>query len=70
MDDVALLKLIDGAFEFFRERRVNEFVDVDRVLPALDVALTTPRVGRLIERLVAPARSPQLGAPDRAAGGE
>ena len=54
MDD--LQKLIDGAFEFLCERRVDELVDVERVLAALDAVSSPPRVASLMERLVAPAR--------------
>ncbi len=54
MDD--LEKLIDGAFDFLCERRVDELVDVERVLAALDAVSAPPRVASLIERLVAPAR--------------
>jgi hypothetical protein len=71
VDDRELLKLIDGAFDFLCERRVDELVDVERLLLALDAAATPPRLTRLIERFVAPARTriiERLEASDRLLG--
>jgi hypothetical protein len=57
MDDETIVRLLDGAFAFACERRLAEFVDVDRLLVAVDAAATEPRLMRLMERLVAPARA-------------
>jgi hypothetical protein len=51
VDDLA--RLVDAAFDFLCERRLNELVDVERVLRALDAL----PVGNLVTRLVAPART-------------
>jgi hypothetical protein len=57
VDDAALTQLLDAAFAFACQRRVGEFVDVDRLLDALDVAAEPSRVGRLLARFVAPVRA-------------
>jgi hypothetical protein len=65
VDDLA--RLVDAAFDFLCERRVNELVDVQRVLSALDAL----PVERLVARLVAPARTrvfARLAASDRLLG--
>ncbi len=54
--DDALGRLVDGAFDFLCERRLQELVDVERVLAALDAMTAEPRLTSLISRLVAPAR--------------
>lgn len=57
MDDDAIVRLIDGAFAFACERRLDEFVDVERLLAAVDAAAASPGAARLIDRLLAPARA-------------
>ena len=57
MDDDALIRLLDAAFDFACRRRVDEFVDVEWLLAAVDAAATAPRLTRLAERFVAPARA-------------
>ena len=56
MDDLALTRFLDAAFAFVCQRRVAEFVDVDRLLAAVDVAAEPSRVARLVARFAAPAR--------------
>jgi histone H3/H4 len=55
-DDATLASFLDLAFDFLCERRVNEFVDVTKILPALDIAVTPERLTRAHERFVAPSR--------------
>jgi hypothetical protein len=57
VDDETLARILDAAFDFLCQRRLNELVDVTRLLAAADAAATEPRVGRLIARIVAPARA-------------
>jgi len=57
VDDAALTQFLDAAFAFACQRRVAEFVDVDRLLAAVDVAAEPSRVARLIARFGAPARA-------------
>jgi hypothetical protein len=57
VDDDALPRLLDAAFDFACARRVDDFVDVERLLAAADAVATAPRLTRLLERLVAPARA-------------
>ena len=56
MDDAAITALLDAAFAFGCTRRVSEFVDVDRLLAAIDSAAAPSRVARLVSRFVAPGR--------------
>jgi hypothetical protein len=56
VDDAALTQFLDAAFAFACQRRVAEFVDVDRLLAAVDVAAEPSRLARLVARFVAPAR--------------
>ena len=56
MDDAAITALLDAAFAFGCTRRVSEFVDVDRLLAAIDSAAEPSRVARLVSRFVAPGR--------------
>jgi len=60
VDDAALTDLLDAAFAFACTRRVNEFVDVERLLAAIDTATEPSRVARLVTRFVAPARTRTL----------
>src|SRR4051794_16914326 len=57
MDDAALTRFLDAAFAFGCTRRVAEFVDVDRLLAAADVAAEPSRVARMVARFVAPGRA-------------
>ncbi len=57
MDDLALTRFLDAAFAFVCQRRVAEFVDVDRLLAAVDTAAEPSRVARLVARFGAPARA-------------
>ncbi|MGZ3439997.1 MAG: hypothetical protein ACXVDD_10785 [Polyangia bacterium] len=57
MDDAALTQFLDAAFAFACQRRVAEFVDVDRLLAAVDVAAEPSRAARLVARFGAPARA-------------
>jgi len=57
MDDAALTRFLDAAFAFACTRRVAEFVDVDRLMAAADVAAEPSRVARMVARFVAPGRA-------------
>ncbi|HWE27717.1 MAG TPA: hypothetical protein VHB97_06925 [Polyangia bacterium] len=57
MDDAALTKFLDAAFAFACQRRVGEFVDIERLLAAVDVAAEPSRVARLVARFAAPMRA-------------
>ena len=57
MDDLALTRFLDAAFAFVCQRRVGEFVDVARLLAAVDAAAEPSRVARLVARFGAPARA-------------
>lgn len=57
MDDPALTRFLDAAFAFACQRRVNEFVDVERLLAAIDRAAEPSRVAMLVARFGAPARA-------------
>lgn len=56
MNDDALSRLLDAGFDFACERRLDELVDVERLLVLIDAATTAPRLARWMERLVAPMR--------------
>jgi hypothetical protein len=56
VDDAALMRFADAAFAFACERRVAEFVDVDRLLAGIDAAAEPSRTARMVERLVKPMR--------------
>jgi hypothetical protein len=59
-DDVEISRLLDAAFEFVCQRRVDELVDVEalatRILSGMDAAATPSRVQRWVARFIAPAR--------------
>ena len=57
VDDASIARLLDAAFAFACTRRVSEFVDVDKLLAAVDSAAEPSRVGKLVARFVAPART-------------
>ncbi len=57
VDDAALLRLLDAAFAFVCQRRVAEFVDIERLLAAIDSAAEPSRTARLVARFVVPARA-------------
>lgn len=57
MDDPALTRFFDAAFAFACQRRVNELVDVERLLAAIDTAAEPARVAMLVARFGAPARA-------------
>ena len=57
MDDSELTRFLDAAFAFTCTRRVSEFVDVDKLLAAVDVAAEPSRVAKLVARFAAPARA-------------
>jgi hypothetical protein len=63
-DDAALEELVDLGFEFLCSRRVPEFVDVDKLVEAVDATATEPALARLHARHVVPLREALL---DRAA---
>ncbi|MDB4965900.1 MAG: hypothetical protein JWN44_1589 [Myxococcales bacterium] len=48
--------LVDAGFEFICERRVHDFLDVERVLAAADAVATEARLPRLVARFAIPAR--------------
>jgi hypothetical protein len=58
--DDDLTRLLDAGFAFACTRRVSEFVDVDRLLAAVDVAAEPSRVARLVARFLAPGRARTL----------
>ncbi|HEY2745915.1 MAG TPA: hypothetical protein VGL86_14865 [Polyangia bacterium] len=60
MDDAALTAFLDAVFAFACTRRVSEFVDVDRLLAAADLAAEPSRVARFVARFVAPVRARAL----------
>ena len=57
MDDAALTRFLDAAFAFACTRRVAEFVDVDRLIAAADVAAEPSRVAGMVARFVAKGRA-------------
>jgi len=57
VDDASIARLLDAAFAFACTRHVSEFVDVDKLLAAVDSAAEPSRVGKLVARFVAPART-------------
>jgi hypothetical protein len=60
VDDAALTAFLDAVFAFACTRRVSEFVDVDRLLAAADLAAEPSRVARFVARFVAPVRARAL----------
>ena len=56
VDEAALSELADAAFAFLCERTVGELIDTDTIMDGIDRALTAPRIGMLLARLIAPAR--------------
>jgi hypothetical protein len=56
VDEASLDELIGIAFDFLCTRRVNELVDVERILAGVDLAGTAERQARITARFVAPAR--------------
>jgi hypothetical protein len=57
VDDAALTQFLDLAFDFACTRPVGDFIDAGRVIAAIDAASTPPRIARVIERFLAPART-------------
>jgi hypothetical protein len=57
VDPAALDELIDLAYDFLLTRRVNELVDIERVLAGLDALAEPGRAMRFIQRFVAPGRT-------------
>ncbi|CAM4125483.1 hypothetical protein [Corallococcus exiguus] len=57
LDDSSLLELLDLTFDALCASRVSDWVDPDRVLAAVDLALTPERVKGWHARLVAPVRT-------------
>ena len=57
MDDAALTQLLDAAFAFACNKRVSDFVDVDKLLAAADAAAEPSRIARFVSRFAAPARA-------------
>jgi hypothetical protein len=57
VDDAEHQALLDAAFDFLCERRAGEFVEVDRLVAALDEAATEPRVAQALARWSAPSRA-------------
>ncbi|RKH88095.1 hypothetical protein D7Y21_16210 [Corallococcus sp. AB045] len=57
LDDAALLELLDLTFDALCASRVSDWVDPDRVLAAVDLALTPARVMDWHARLVVPMRT-------------
>jgi hypothetical protein len=57
VDDAALTRFLDAAFEFACTRRVNELVDLDRLLAAIDAATEPSRTARFVERFVKSGRA-------------
>jgi hypothetical protein len=55
VDDAALTRFLDDVFDFACERRLDEVIDVDAVIAAVDLALTRERVDRFGARFVLPA---------------
>jgi hypothetical protein len=56
VDDAALDEFIGFAFDFLCARRVNELVDVERVLAGVDLAGTAERQAKMQQRFVVPMR--------------
>jgi hypothetical protein len=57
LDDASLLELLDLTFDALCASRVSDWVDPDRVLAAVDLALTPERVTGWHARLVVPLRT-------------
>jgi hypothetical protein len=57
VNDESLAALIDAGFAFLCEQKLARLIDGERLLAAIDAAATEPRVARLIQRFVAPARA-------------
>ena len=57
LDDSSLLELLDLTFDALCATRVSDWVDPDRVLAAVDLALTPERVTAWHARLVVPLRT-------------
>lgn len=57
LDDASLLELLDSAFDALCATRVSDWVDPDRVLAAVDLALTPERVTGWHARLGVPLRT-------------
>lgn len=57
VDDAALIRFLDAAFAFACQRRVGEFVDVDRLIAAVDAAAEPARTARFVERFVRSGRT-------------
>jgi hypothetical protein len=57
VDDASITRFLDAAFAFACTRRVSEFVDVDKLLAAVDSVAEPSRVAKLVSRFAAPART-------------
>lgn len=57
LDDAALQELLDIGFNFLCTRRLNELIDPDRVLAAIDATHTEPRIAELHQRIGVPLRN-------------
>jgi hypothetical protein len=56
-DDATLIAWIDALFDFTCTRRASDFIDVEQLLAAVDVAAEAPRLSRLVARFSGPART-------------
>lgn len=57
LDDAALAQLLDLGFNFLCTRKLNELVDPDRVLSAIDTTHNEARIAELQTRIGAPLRT-------------
>ncbi|MBN8233201.1 hypothetical protein JYK02_37375 [Corallococcus macrosporus] len=65
LDDSALLELLDLAFDALCASRVSDWVDPDRVLAAVELALTPERVAGWHARLGVPVRTRLLARAEK-----
>lgn len=56
LDDAALTQLLDIGFDFLCTRRVNELIDPDRLIAAIDGTHTEPRIAEFHQRIGIPLR--------------
>jgi len=56
LDDAALAKLLDLSFDFLCTRKLDELVDPERVMAAIDDIVTEPRAAAYHRRITVPMR--------------
>lgn len=67
LDDAALTTFLDLAFDFVCTRPLSDFVDANKVLPALDEALRADRVEEFQKRVAFPMRERLLQRAEKSA---